>query len=253
MLTYRLFLIRNGLTQGNLDGRYVGRRTDLSLCEQGKEELLALKEKFEYPDVQKVYTAPMKQCVETAEILYPDRLTEPAPGLEEYDFGVFEGRTAQELAGTEMFVRWYESGMKAAPDKAESITDFAQRTADGFGKVVDDMMKNQIKTAALILPGGVLMNLLTVFGYPKRDPMLWTAQEGTGFTALLNTQLWQRDGVFEVYSQIPMLREPSDNDWGEDIEDDEEFFHNLPKNYLSLEVEQKPDNTAVPETMEKKL
>ncbi|MGI5893724.1 MAG: histidine phosphatase family protein [Candidatus Merdivicinus sp.] len=253
MLTYRLFLIRHGLTQGNLEGRFIGKRTDLSLCSKGVKELHALQEKFEYPDVKKVYAAPMKRCMETAEILYPNRLTVPAEGLEEYDFGVFEGRTAEELAGTEMFVRWYESGMSAAPDKAESITAFAERTAEGFSKVVEDMMRNQITTAALILPSGVMMNLLTVFGYPKRDPMRWTAQEGTGFTALLNTQLWQRDGVFEVYSQIPMLREPSDNDWGEEIEDDEEFFRSLPKNYLSLEVEQKPDNTAVPESMEKKL
>lgn len=252
MLTYRLFLIRHGLTQGNLERRYIGRRSDLPLCEEGRKGLLALKEEFEYPDVKKVYAAPMKRCFETAEILYPDRLTVPAEGLEEYDFGVFEGRTAEDLAGTEMFVRWNESGMKSPPDKAESITDFAQRTADGFAKVVDDMMRNQITTAALILPGGVMMNLLTVFGYPKRDPMLWAAQDGTGFTALLNTQLWQRDGVFEVFSQIPMLREePESGDWDENIEDDEEFFRSLPKNYLAIEVEEKPDNTAVPESFEK--
>ena len=80
MLTYRLFLIRHGLTQGNLERRYIGRRSDLPLCEEGRKGLLALKEEFEYPDVKKVYAAPMKRCFETAEILYPDRLTVPAEG-----------------------------------------------------------------------------------------------------------------------------------------------------------------------------
>ena len=37
----------------------------------------------------------------------------------------------------------------------------------------------------------------------------------------------------------------------QNIEDDEEFFRSLPKNYLALEVEEKPDNTAVPESFEK--
>ncbi len=254
MITYRLFLIRHGLTEGNLAGRYVGRRTDLPLCEQGIEEIEEMKAQFEYPDVQKVYCAPMKRCYETAELIYPNRLVEPAVGLEEYDFGVFEGKTPQELAGTEMFLQWYESGMKAAPDRAESVTEFAKRTTEGFEQVVDDMMRNQIATAALIVPGGVLMNILTVYGYPQRDPMLWTAQEGTGFTALLNTQIWQRDRAFEVFSRIPMLREEPEDGWDDDrIEDDEEFFQSLPKNYISLEVEQQPDNTAVPESMDKKL
>ena len=254
MLTYRLFIIRHGLTSGNLEGRYIGRKSDLPLCGEGKEELQELAEQFEYPDVKKVYSAPMKRCFETAEILYPNRLTQPAPGLEEYDFGVFEGRSPKELAGTEMFVRWYESGMKAAPEKAESITDFAQRVADGFRAVVEDMMREKITTAALIVPGGVLMNLLSVFGYPKRDnPMLWDAPAGTGYTALLNAQLWQRDGVFEVYSRIPMEREPDLNDWGEDVEDDEEFFQNLPKNYMALDVEQTGDNTETPETMARRM
>lgn len=253
MLTYRLFIIRHGLTEGNLEGHYIGRRSDLSLCGEGKKELLQLSEQFEYPDVKKVYAAPMRRCMETAELLYPNRLTQAAPGLEEYDFGVFEGRSPQELAGTEMFVRWYESGMLAAPDKAESITDFAQRVADGFRAVVEDMMREKITTAALVVPGGVLMNLLTVFGYPKRDnPMLWDAPAGTGYTALLNAQLWQRDGVFEVYSRIPMEREAPEGDWGEDVEDDEAFFRSLPKNYLAVDVEE-AGHSATPETMEQSL
>ncbi len=34
MKTYKLHLIRHGLTQGNLDGLYVGGGTDMPLCEE---------------------------------------------------------------------------------------------------------------------------------------------------------------------------------------------------------------------------
>ena len=112
MVTYKLYLIRHGMTKGNLEGRFVG-RTDLPLCEEGIAELKKLQEEYEYPDVQKVYSSPMARCVETADILYPNRLLQRVDNLREYDFGVFEGQLAKDLAGTEMFVRWNESGMSA--------------------------------------------------------------------------------------------------------------------------------------------
>lgn len=238
MVTYKLYLIRHGMTKGNLEGRFVG-RTDLPLCEEGIAELKKLQEEYEYPDVQKVYSSPMARCVETADILYPNRLLQRVDNLREYDFGVFEGQLAKDLAGTEMFVRWNESGMSAAPEGAESITDFAQRVALGFQEILDDMMQHKITTAAAVLHGGVILNLLSVFAYPKRDPMLWMTPCGTGFTALINTQLWQRDGVFEVFSPIPFEGEPdeSDIDWGE--EDDDAFFRNYPKDFAMVDV---PEN-----------
>ena len=139
MVTYKLYLIRHGMTKGNLEGRFVG-RTDLPLCEEGIAELKKLQEEYEYPDVQKVYSSPMARCVETADILYPNRLLQRVDNLREYDFGVFEGQLAKDLAGTEMFVRWNESGMSAAPEGAESITDFAQRVAEK-GKRADNVRR----------------------------------------------------------------------------------------------------------------
>ena len=99
MVTYKLYLIRHGMTKGNLEGRFVG-RTDLPLCEEGIAELKKLQEEYEYPDVQKVYSSPMARCVETADILYPNRLLQRVDNLREYDFGVFEGQLAKDLAGT---------------------------------------------------------------------------------------------------------------------------------------------------------
>ena len=51
MKYYKLHLIRHGLTQGNLDGRYIGSGTDLPLCAEGRAQLEELKAKFQYPDV----------------------------------------------------------------------------------------------------------------------------------------------------------------------------------------------------------
>ena len=57
MRNFRIHLIRHGMTQGNLEGRYIG-RTDLPLCQQGEEQLRQLAEQYEYPTVQKLYSSP---------------------------------------------------------------------------------------------------------------------------------------------------------------------------------------------------
>ena len=55
MKYYKLHLIRHGLTQGNLDGRYIGSGTDLPLCEEGRAQLEGLPAKWPYADVALVF------------------------------------------------------------------------------------------------------------------------------------------------------------------------------------------------------
>ena len=73
MRSYKLHLVRHGLTAGNLEGRYVGGRTDLPLCKACKAALKNLYESEKYPRVPLVFSSPMKRCVETAGILFPSR------------------------------------------------------------------------------------------------------------------------------------------------------------------------------------
>ena len=55
MKNYRLYLVRHGITQGNLRGIYMGSGTDEPLCEEGREALQAIFEAGIYPmpDVQR--------------------------------------------------------------------------------------------------------------------------------------------------------------------------------------------------------
>ena len=41
MKNYYLYLIRHGITEGNLDGKYIG-QTDLALCPQGEKQIQQL-------------------------------------------------------------------------------------------------------------------------------------------------------------------------------------------------------------------
>ena len=77
-----IYFIRHGATAGNLEKRYIG-RTDERLCTEGIERLKELRELV--PDIkgnsipavcqgaEAVFTSPMKRCIATADILFPDK------------------------------------------------------------------------------------------------------------------------------------------------------------------------------------
>ena len=56
MKTFKLHLIRHGLTSGNLQGLYIGSGTDIPLCDEGRAQLKTLKKDFGYPQVPLVFT-----------------------------------------------------------------------------------------------------------------------------------------------------------------------------------------------------
>ena len=109
MRSYKLHLIRHGLTEGNLLGQYLGSGTDSPLCQSGIERLEMLREKFTCPWPEKLYVSPMKRTIETAEIIYPDHDYTIIADLRECHFGEFEGRTFQELMVIDPnFAKWLD-------------------------------------------------------------------------------------------------------------------------------------------------
>ena len=62
MKNYRLYLVRHGITQGNLRGIYMGSGTDEPLCEQGIAQLRELRGDFPFPRVAKVFSSPLKRA-----------------------------------------------------------------------------------------------------------------------------------------------------------------------------------------------
>ncbi len=99
------WLIRHGMTEGNRYGRYIG-VTDEPLCEKGREFL----QNMSYPAPQAVYISPLVRCRETARILFPDHSLHTVEELAECDFGDFENKNYQELAGNPDYQEWIESG-----------------------------------------------------------------------------------------------------------------------------------------------
>jgi alpha-ribazole phosphatase len=177
--------------------------TDASLTEEGRAQLLQLKEDCCYPAADALFVSPLRRCRETAEILYPGQKSIVLEGLREYDFGAFEDKTPEQLQDHPVFPRWIAGEPGLAPPFGEAPERFQARLTNTFAAMADGLMKTGTARAAVITHGGVVMALLAAFGLPEAAMHEWLTPSGCGFTLRLETSLWLRARKAEVMAMAP--------------------------------------------------
>ena len=202
MQTYVIYLIRHGATDETLKGRYIG-RTDVNLSDKGRKNLKDIKEKYGYPECNKVYSSPLSRCTQTCKIIYPDNEIKTVGAFSECDFGDWEGKSAAELALNPEFSEWLKNSDKTPPPHGETGKDFAMRICKGFEKTVNEIISENITTSAIITHGGIIMTLLSVYGIPQAESYKWQMDNGYGFALRITPSLWFRDRVAEVFDTVP--------------------------------------------------
>lgn len=200
-----LFLLcfRHGSTNANLERRYAGSGTDSPLCDEGKAQIAAEKmhlasfaercapsvaAKLLSPAV--VYVSPMRRCLETARLLYPNTDFCIEKDLCEIDFGAFENKTADELLASSVTKDAYQAfvdggvrfgsanPVRCPPTDAsagESTAQFVVRTKAAFsrcapapaadGAAVDE--KAAPRVIVVVAHGGTQMALFDSFSAYK--------------------------------------------------------------------------------------
>ena len=188
-----VILIRHGKTAGNEEHRYIG-RTDLPLSEKGRAELKELWPHGIAADA--VFASPMRRCLETAAYLTeagicPESSGNSKPvndlpkdsgrpenmdnclssdhrmdahvidGWREIDFGLWEGRTWQELSGDPGYQAWIDSGGKLAFPGGESREEFVRRTMAGWDIFMEECRKRDVRTALCVVHGGTVMAIMS--------------------------------------------------------------------------------------------
>ncbi len=203
MKSYKIHFIRHGITEANQKGIYAG-STDFPVSSDGKLRLKELSENYDYPLPNIIYTSPLKRCIQTCEIIYPESNPIIVDDLSECCFGDWEGKSAKELEKNEDFIKWLESGQRIAPPNGESGEQFTIRVCSVFDKIVENMMRSGITDASIITHGGVIMTILSAFGLPKAGFYDWIVDNGCGYSVRIMPSLWMRDKVVEVYANVPV-------------------------------------------------
>jgi probable phosphoglycerate mutase len=96
MRMVELWLVRHGETEWSAEGRHTS-RTDLPLTERGRERAAALGKFLAGTKFAAVLRSPMLRAKETCEIAGFGNVAVVDDGLKEWDYGIYEGRTTEEI------------------------------------------------------------------------------------------------------------------------------------------------------------
>ena len=168
-------LIRHGMTAGNAVRRYVG-VTDEPLCPAGRA---AAEKKPKDFTLDRVYVSPLRRARETAAILFPNAEQIVVNDLHEMDFGVFEGRTGDEMKNDPVYRAWVEDRCTGVCPGGESQAEFHARVKRAFTETVCALKSD----ATFVVHGGVIMSVLWQFAEPKKDFYDWVAPNLSGYEA----------------------------------------------------------------------
>lgn len=156
----RINFIRHGMTEGNRLKRYIG-TTDEPLCEEGISDL----NKRSYPSCDRLIVSPMKRCIRTAEIIYPEMKYMIKEDLKECSFGRFENKNYLELNGDPDYQRWIDSGGTLAFPEGESPENFKNRSIQAFEECVCELYEKD--TVSFVVHGGTIMSVMEKYAVPK--------------------------------------------------------------------------------------
>lgn len=159
-----IVLIRHGETKANREHRYLG-RTDEGLSKAGRESLAFYLGQGLYPKVRQLFTSPMRRCLQTAAILYPDLTPVVIPEWMEMDFGQFEYKNYEELKCNAQYQSWIASNGILPFAGGESRKNFTARCEQGFVRMCQNLeLAGREGIVGLVVHGGTIMALLSSHG-----------------------------------------------------------------------------------------
>lgn len=203
MKSYTVYLLRHGLTKGNLNAQYIG-HTDYPLSTFGIEQLKEIKKEHSYPEADAVFVSPLKRALESADIMFPKNNKIVIDNFIEYSFGEFEELTAEDLKDNEDFKNWLHGDMYARPPYGESNAEFVQRVCKAFEQVVEGCISTGTKKFAIVSHAGVLMTILACYGLPEAPMAHWQMDAGYGYKLRITPSLWMQGKKVEVVDTVPV-------------------------------------------------
>ena len=178
----KIYLIRHGLTEYNAQRRYQG-RSDIPLSEAGRKALLS---SGKTPDT--VYVSPLRRARETASVLFPASEQFVLPDLTEMDFGIFEGRTADEMEADPVcgpaYRSWVAGMCTGHCPGGEDLAGFIERSVRGFLQAAE--LSHGAENMYIVAHGGTQMALMKALGPEKEKYYEWQTPAGCGLVLYWN-------------------------------------------------------------------
>lgn len=197
--TLSVALIRHGITEGNKNKKYIG-VTDESLSLNGIYSLFDAISKEIYPRAYKVYSSPMKRCMESAKMIYPKAEIIIKDDLKETNFGDFENKNYDQLKDDLNYQRWLASGGTFNIPNGERREEFITRCQKCFEEIINQSLGEEC--VALIVHGGTIMAILDKYSSPHEDFYNWQVKNGQGYFIEIDKNSWINNKKAHVIREI---------------------------------------------------
>ena len=122
-----VYFIRHGLTQANLERKYIGSRCDPGITEDSKQLITERVRKGEVPDINSLWVSPMRRALETASLYFPHIDALILDDIKERDFGIWDGHSWEDLKDIKPYRRFIDTGGRVTPPEGETYEDYAKR------------------------------------------------------------------------------------------------------------------------------
>ena len=180
-----IHLIRHGKTLANEKNLYYG-QTDLPLSENGAEELVLLKNQGIYPaSADMFFTSGLLRTEQTIDIIYGKVGRTRVPGIAEYNFGLFEMKSHDELKDREDYQAWLsdETDETECPG-GESKNRFIRRVIEGYSSVLSKVINSGSVSAFVSCHGGTIVCVMEHLQPDMNNFYNWLPQPGRGYTLI---------------------------------------------------------------------
>ena len=155
----RLLICRHGATSSNEAHRYLG-LTDEPLSATGRTQCMRA---GVFPQVQRVYVSRLARARESAQICFPQADLIEVAGLEEFDFGAFEGRSAAEMYDDSVYRAWVDGGCTGACPGGDSRAGYVARVCAAFEGLVHEAFQRGEERLVIVAHGGTIMAIFSAF------------------------------------------------------------------------------------------
>ncbi len=164
--------IRHGQVPGNELKQYIG-ITDQELSETGIMQAKKLHKyyegragEFHYP-LGKLYVSPLRRCIQTAEIVFPQEKQIICNDLREMDFGIFEGKSYIDMENDEEYRNWVDNKCMTPVPGGENTSDFLDRCRKAFLEIADNTPDGE--KICVVAHGGTIAAIISELGEPKKE------------------------------------------------------------------------------------
>ncbi len=185
-------LIRHGNTIWQGTGRYQG-RSDVPLSAAGLAELHPAET---CPET--VYITKLCRTRQTAECLFPNAKLIETDGLEEMDFGDFEGRSAHDMEHDPAYRAWVDTMCQGPCPNGESQAQFLQRVTEAFARLLDELAVKG-NNLTIVAHGGTQMAVLSTYADPVKPYFDWSIPCGHSY--ILDTSRWPTERRLTLLGQ----------------------------------------------------